>query len=141
MYNLSGIYYQIKSNCAIYLIFGIIFLILSKFWTVTEKNVKQLIGGIICILLAIGSIVYYGNVIMHPKISSHDGYFCSEHRVNTRILKMEYSFSNPQGRKPVFYLDVLSKKDIYPHDFQTNIKYRIFYETETNIIVKVEVID
>ena len=47
-------------------------------------------------------------------------------------------FANPNIAVAVFYLDVLTRKEIYPDDFSTEQKYRIFYEEESDIIVKVE---
>lgn len=141
MYNFGGIYYQMKSNAALFIVCGIVFLLLSRCWNQEKRNMKEIALGIICVLLAIISVAYYSYIIKNPKISIHEGYFFSEHRVNTHILKMEYSFTNEAGLKPVFYLDVLSKKEIYPDEFDSKQKYRIFYEEETDMIVKVETID
>lgn len=138
MYNLGGIYYQMKSNAILFLVLGIVFLILSRCWNMDKRNMKEMIIGLVCIALAIGSVIYYSVIINNPKISTHEGYYVSEQRVNTHILKMEYCFSNGDEIKPVFYLDVLTKKEIYPEEFDSNQKYRIFYEEESDMIVKVE---
>lgn len=138
MYNFSGIYYQMKSNAIIFAVLGVVFLIFSKCWNVDKRNTKEMIIGLVCVILAISSVVYYSIIIKKHKISTHEGYYVSEQRASPYILKMEYCFSNGNKRRPVFYLDVLSKKKIYPEDFNSKQKYRIFYETKTNIIVRVE---
>lgn len=141
MYNFGGIYYQMKSNAVLFVILGVVFLILSRCWNVDKRNVKEMIIGLACIILAVSSIIYYSIIINNPKILTHEGYYVSEHRVNKHILKMEYCFSNGDEIKPVFYLDVLTKKEIYPEEFNSEKMYRIFYEEETDMIVKVEEID
>ena len=51
---------------------------------------------------------------------------------------MEYSFSEIDGKKTWFYLDLLSKKEIIPEGFLEGEEYVICYEARTNIIVGVE---
>ena len=138
MYNLGGIYYQMKSNVMLFIVVGVVFLILSKCWNADKRSMKEMIIGLACIVLAIVSVIYYSFIINNPKISVHEGYYVSENRANTHILKMEYCFTNGEDIKPIFYLDVLTKKEIYPDDFSTKQKYRIFYEEESDMIVKVE---
>lgn len=138
MYNLGGIYYQMKSDAILYIVLGVVFLILSRCWNMDKRNTKEMIIGVVCIVLAIGSIIYYSIIINNSRISTHEGYYVSEQRVNTYILKREYCFSNEDETKPVFYLDVLTKKEIYPENFDSNQKYRIFYEEKSDVIVKVE---
>lgn len=138
MYNSGGIYYQMKSNAVLFVILGVVFLILSKCWNVDKRNINEMVIGLVCVVLAISSVIYYSIIINNPKILTHEGYYVSEQRVNTHILKMEYCFSNGDEIKPVFYLDVLTKKEIYPEEFDSEQKYRIFYEEKTDIIVRVE---
>ncbi len=138
MYNFSGIYYEMKSSCGFFLICGILLLLMSKFWVKSKKNIKEIVGGLVCVLLAIASMVYYMHIIKNPQVRTHEGYFVQENRAHRHLLMMEYSFTNEDGLKPVFNLDVLSKKEIYPDDFDKNIKYRIYYEEETYMIIKVE---
>lgn len=141
MYNLGGIYYQMKSNAVLFAILAVVFFVLSRFWNLEKRNMKEIIIGLVCIALAISSIIYYSIIINSPKILVYEGYYVSEHRVNTHILKMEYCFTNGEQIKPVFYLDGLTKKEIYPKNFETEQEYRIFYEEETDMIVKVEEIE
>lgn len=119
----------------------LIFLISSRFWVKEKRKAKELVLGIVCMFLAIGTITYYLYVIRNPKISIHEGFFIEEHRENRSVTRWEYVFTNDKGLKPVFYLDISSKKNIYPDDFETKNKYRIYFEERTDIIVKVELLE
>lgn len=47
-------------------------------------------------------------------------------------------FTNDGKPKLGVKLDVKSKKEIYPNDFEKDVKYRIYYEERTDIILRVE---
>lgn len=86
--------------------------------------------------------ICYLAYLFSPQIDSFQGVLYEEYR-NSRVapplpLTMEYSFSEVDGDKKVFYLDLLSKKEIIPEGFQKGEEYIVCYETRTNIIVKVE---
>ena len=141
MYNFRGIYYQMMTRIVVYAMVGILFILLSKCWIPQKRNLKKMLGGIIGIVLCLASIVYYSDIVKNSMILIHEGYFSREYRGNTGLFGMSYSFTNGDGVKPVFFLDVFSKKEIYPEDFNSQQKYRIYYENETNIIVCVEKIE
>ena len=46
MYNLSGLYYQMKSNALVFGVVGICFLLISRFWTKGSKNIKNFWIGV-----------------------------------------------------------------------------------------------
>ena len=138
MYNFEGIYFQMKSSAILFLVLGIVSLLLSRCWNMDKRDTKEMIIGLVCVMLAIGSVIYHSNIISNPKVLTHEGYYVSENRSYKHLLKMEYCFSKGDNLKPIFYLDVLTRKEIYPDDFSTEQKYRIFYEEESDIIVKVE---
>lgn len=124
----------------IYIIVMIIFLISSEFWHKKKRKTKYLVMSLVCILLTIGTIMYYSYVIKYPNIAIHEGFFIEERRERNSVTRWEYVFSNDGGLKPIFSLDIASKKNIYPEDFGTKNKYRIYFEQRTNIIVKVELL-
>lgn len=138
MYNLSGLYYVMKSNGVIFGLVGIIFFICSHFWDPKKKNMKDLKIGIIVVLCFTG---YYAYAIADLKISMHEGVFIEERRENPFLFRKEYCFSNEDGLKPVFCLDYFSKKEVYPEEFEKGIRYRIYYEKRTNIIVRVDKVE
>lgn len=80
-------------------------------------------------------------MINYPSISVHEGFFIEERSEFHSFFGMEYVFSNEDGLKPIFYLDIFSKKEIYPKEFVKDEMYRIFYEEKTEIIVWVEKIE
>lgn len=141
MYDLSGIYYQLKSDILVFGVVGLLFIISSHFWIIEKRNLKELAIGLICALLCIGSMGYHLYIIRNLQVSVHEGFFLRENRANPSIFRMEYSFTNENGLKPIFYLDVFSKKTLYPEKMSKEIEYRIYYEEKTNIIVRIEKIE
>ena len=141
MYDLSGLYYQMIVTGSAFGVVGLIFLICSRFWNSQKKNKKDLIIGIVSCILCVCTLGYYAYNISNAEISVYEGSFVEEHRENPYLLRMEYCFSNGEEIKPLFYLDVISKKKVYNADFEKNAKYRIYYEEQTDTIVKVEKID
>ena len=53
----------------------------------------------------------------------------------------EYVFWNGEGKRQVFYLDIFSKKEIFPNEFVSDQKYTIYFDEFTNVITKVESVD
>ena len=144
MYNFSGIIYRIWGVCGIVLILGIVCILFKRPW---EKNFKlkkcKLELGIIVFAICM-SLVYISRVAF-PNISSYTGEFVSTNR-NSRVapplpLTSEYVFWNGEGKKQVFYLDTLSKKEIIPYELETGKEYIIYFDDFTNVIVKIEAIE
>ena len=138
MYDLSGVYYQLIVDALVFGLVGVLFLLTSRFWIPEKKNKKDFLIGLICIVLCAGLLIYHGGIINDYKISMHEGEFVEERRENPYLFRKEYCFSNGTELKPLFYLDIFSKKKIYPADFEEGVRYRIYYEEKTDIIVKVE---
>lgn len=138
MYDLSGLYYQMKIDGLVFGLVGVLFLLDSRFWNLEKKNKKDLLIGLVCCTVCVCSLVYHYHVISDLKVSVHEGEFVEEHRESPYLFRMEYCFSNEGGVKPLFNLDIFSKKKIYPNNFEEDVKYRIYYEEKTNVIVKVE---
>ena len=102
---------------------------------------KDLKIGIIVVLCFICFTGFYAYAIADLKISMHEGVFIEERRENPFLFRKEYCFSNEDGLKPVFCLDYFSKKEVYPEEFEKGIRYRIYYEKRTNIIVRVDKVE
>ena len=97
------------------------------------------------IAFAIGMSLIYASRIVFPDVSSYTGEFIESHR-NSRVapplpVTSEYVFWNGEGKRQVFYLDVFSKKEIFPSEFEVHQKYTIYYDEFTNVIIKVEAIE
>ena len=110
MYNLSGLYYVMKSNGVVFGLVGIVFFICSHFWNPQKKNMKDLKIGIIVVLCFLCFTGYYAYAIADLKISMHEGVFIEERRENPFLFRKEYCFSNEDGLKPVFCLIIFQKK-------------------------------
>ena len=144
MYNFSGILYRIWGVCGVILILGVVCVLFEKPWA---KNVKirDYKLGLIMIAFAIGMSLIYASRIVFPDVSSYTGEFIESHR-NSRVapplpVTSEYVFWNGEGKRQVFYLDVFSKKEIFPSEFEVHQKYTIYYDEFTNVIIKVEAIE
>lgn len=143
MYNFSGIVYRIWGVSGIILLLGIICILIEKPWKKGFK-IKKCIFGVIAIIFALGLGIDYASRIVSPEISSYTGEFIRSNR-NSRVapplpLTNEYVFWNGEGKKQVFYLDVLSKKEIFPSDFEEGQEYMIYFDEVTNVIVRVDVV-
>ena len=144
MYNFSGIVYRIWGVSGIMLLLlGIICILLEKPWKKGFK-IKKCIFGVIAILFALGLGIDYASRIVSPNISSYTGEFIRSNRDSSVApplrLTYEYVFWNGEGKKQGFYLDVLSKKEIFPYDFEEGQEYIIYFDKGTNVIVRVDII-
>lgn len=88
-------------------------------------------------------LIYVSRVVF-PDVSSYTGEFIETHR-NSRVAPPlpftdEYVFWNGEGKRQVFYLDIFSKKEIFPYEFVSDQKYTIYFDEFTNVITKVEVL-
>ena len=144
MYNFSGVLYRIWGVCGVILILGVVCILFKKPWA---KNVKiqDCKLGLIAIALAICLGLIYASRIVSPDVSSYTGEFIESHR-NSRVappfpVTYEYVFWNGEGKRQVFYLDIFSKKEIFPYEFVSDQKYTIYFDEFTNVIIKVEAVE
>lgn len=139
--NYSGITYRIWAEAGVIVLIGIGCLLASGIRT--KSFSKQCFwAGVLCVVYGLGTAVYYIVQLVSPDVASLHGVFYEEYR-NSRVapplpFTMEYSFYDENNDSRVFYLDILSKKEIIPEGFLEDKEYIIYYETSTNIIVGVE---
>lgn len=151
MYMLDGLEYRLKLYGIFFLTAGLLCVIISKFWRFNKNDKskyqkkgsfdkKTLILGIVCFIISISSSGYYFYKIQNPEISVYEGVFIEEHRKgrNINLFNIKFTFDGGENPNPSFELDAFSKKKIYNEDFEKTSKHKIFYEDDTNIIVKVE---
>ena len=139
--NYSGIIYRIWAVGGAIVLLGIACLLVSGIRTKSFSK-QCFLAGVLCVVYGLGTAVYYIAQLVSPDVASIHGIFHEEYR-NSRVapplpFTMEYSFYDVNNDSRVFYLDVLSKKEIIPEGFLENKEYVIYYETSTNIIVGVE---
>lgn len=152
MYDYSGIVFRIWSMCGIlsgFIIFTIIFGIIIDIAMHKKIKIKAKIKEhktlLIILLLCILYALFLYSRIIFPNVESYTGEFIDSHR-NSRVapplpVTWEYVFWNGEGYKEAFYLDTFSKRKIYPYEFEENHKYRIYYDSITEVIVRVEDIE
>ena len=88
---------------------------------------------------------FYWFKVQNPQISSFDGTFCDSHSVShSQSLNHRFTFlpfpSHPDDREKDFYLDVRSKKEIFPDELVEGELYRIYYEETCSVIVRIDVL-
>lgn len=142
MYHYSGIVYRLWAVCGILALIGALCLLIAWRSRGDSRNRETVLAGVLCVLLAAALGIHYGYCLAKPDIQSFQGTFESEYR-NSRVapplpLTMEYTFRDTDGKAKVFYMDVLSKKEICSSGFEAGETYTVFYEGRTNIILKVE---
>lgn len=144
MYNFAGIYYRLWAVFGFFLAGSIVLALIEKPWK--EKfTLKKYRYAIVCILCTAIVGTEYISIITSPDIRSYSGEFINEKR-NSRVapplpFTKEYVFWDGEGLKNVYYLDVFSKREIYPNPFVKGEEYLIYYEEKSKIIVSVEKIE
>ena len=141
MNNFSGIVYRLWAEAGIVTLIGIACM-LKGFGADSKSRKQDFLASALCIGCGLALAVYYASCLCSPQVSSFEGSFYEEH-ANSRVapplpLTMEYSFLDGEKISHSFYLDVLSKKDIFSEDFRKDSEYTIWYEERTEIIVRVE---
>ena len=139
--NFSGIYYRLWGVCGIILFIGVMLLLFKKPWSESFEMKKCKIE-IVMIAFAVCLALVYVSRIVFPKVSSYTGVFVETHR-NSRVapplpLTYEYVFWNGDGKKKVVYLDILSKKEIIPFEFEVGQEYTLYYDEFTKVITRVQ---
>ena len=140
-YNYAGIVFRLRGECTMFILLGVVCIVISCAEQKTNK--RDFLVGICTIILGVALGVHYGMCILNPCVESLRAEYDSEER-NSRVspglpFTMEYIFYDNKYHN--FYLDVFSKKEIYPDEFIEGNEYVIYYDKETKIIVGVEAIN
>lgn len=144
MFNFSGVLYRIWGVCGVILVLGVACILLNRPWA-RKVKIKDCKLGLIMIAAAIGLSLLYASRIVFPGVLSYTDEFIDSHR-NSRVapplpVTNEYVFWNGEGKKQTLYLDIFSKKEIFPDDFVSDRKYTIYFDEFTNVFVQVECIE
>lgn len=93
----------------------------------------------------IGRVPVNLSKIVFPNVASYTGAFESSYRDSSVAPPLPvtygYCFWNGEGKKPIFYLDIYSKRKIFPEEFKEAQEYTIYYDKLTKIIVKVDMVE
>lgn len=144
MVNSGGLIYRIFAVGVIFLLFAVLLFCIRKY---SNSKKVQKTEAIIALVIAVYSLFYIGFYTykaFSPDVQYHDGYISREYRASSVApplpFTMAYVFTDSDNLKPTFYLDSFSRKEICPQGFDKDVKYRVYYEKDTNIILAVEVI-
>ena len=141
MYNFSGVMYRIWGVCGVILMLGFVCLLFERPWKKSFK-IQNCKLGLIMIAFSVCLGLIYVSRIVFPDVSSYTGEFV-ESRRNSRVapplpVTYEYVFWNGEGKRHVLYLDIFSKKEIFPSELESGQKYIVYFDEFTNVITKVE---
>lgn len=137
----DGIIYRIWGVCGCIFLIGVLCILIEKPWK-NQFTLERFGLGIFIIGIAFSLGIFYLSRIISPSINYFDGMFVSENRNSTIApplpLTYEYIFSTQEEKDPVVYIDVISKKNVFPEKFVEGNHYRIYFDELTRIIVHVE---
>lgn len=141
MYNFSGVMYRIWGVCGVILMLGFVCLLFERPWKKSFR-IRNCKLGLIMLAFSVCLGLIYVSRIVFPDVSSYTGEFVESHR-NSRVapplpVTYEYVFWNGEGKRQVLYLDIFSKKEIFPSEFERGQKYVVYFDDFTNVITKVE---
>ena len=143
MYNYSGIWFRIWGVCGIILLLPIVSWLFHCPWK-KKVRIQGMKTEIIAVIGVIVLTLYYLSRIVFPNVASYTGAFESSYRDSSVAPPLPvtygYCFWNGEGKKPIFYLDIYSKRKIFPEEFKEAQEYTIYYDKLTKIIVKVDMV-
>ena len=138
----SVIWYRIWATYLILFIVGIVLILIEKPWKKPIKFVK-LIPGLLAIIFALlFGIEAYSRIEKPDGFSTYTGAFIEEYhdaRESPPLGYMwSYCFWDGVDKKPIFHMDSLSKKHIFPEDFIEGETYTVYYDKSTEDILGIE---
>lgn len=142
MYSVSGITYRIIAVGGMMLLLSVGLFVLGTFVTAGEKHSYRL-WGTVTLVFAFLYCSYFGYKALKPTVEIHEGYLEKEYR-DSRVapplpFTHAYVFTNNGDVMPRYYLDTFSKKEILGEELISGVLYRVYYEKDTRIILKVEI--
>ena len=138
MYNFAGLYHRIWSVSGKLLFIVAICIFFEKPWK-KKFTIKKYCYELVATVLAIGYALVMLSRICFPDVMSYTGEFCYANNDSSIIsYNNKYVFKNGKGEKSLFYLDDSSQKQICPDEFNEGESYRIYFDSLTKVIVKVE---
>ena len=145
MYNYSGITYRLWGECGIIALLGIVCLVIAFISSKPESLKRNSVIGIVALVTAVLSSLEYVSSIKNPDIQVFEGTYSEGYR-DSRVapplpFTWKYRFVDTEGTNGNYYIDTFTKKEIFNEDLIKGERYRIYYEADTQIIVKIEPIE
>ena len=139
MYNYSGILYRIYAVAVPTFLLGLLLVIIALKMPLIKRKSELIFAGIVILIsILLGCFYLYKSI--NPTISYCEGYIVEERGYNKVPVTTAYVFATDENdEKKIIYLDAFSRKSIIENKLFNDVKYRIFYEKDTRIIVLVEI--
>lgn len=140
-YNYSGLWYDFYHWCS-WLAYAVLAFILVRPWKEGIKSKSMLLMSLF-VLFSLFMVLLRGSRIISPDIATLTDTYKYCYRYERTTYEYVVQYPNEEKLKS-FYLDSSSKKKIFPNhsdELEKDCRYKISYETESRIIVRVEKID
>lgn len=142
MYNFSGITYRLWGECGMIALLGVMCLVTAFLSAKPDFSKRASVIGIAALLVAFLFSLEYLSSLRNPDIQIFEGTYSDGYR-DSRVapplpLTWGYRFFDSEGKSSTFYLDVLSKKEIFDEDFLEDDLYCVYYDAQTQIIVRID---
>ncbi len=146
-YNISGLIWPAITRGGLWLIGTLIFLIESRFWNAEKRKIKSLVVACIFLVATIAYTSHFINQATNLKVEMCEGVFVKEQsRSRIALFTREYEFRDSYGKDTWCHIDSISRRfgvwpekdGVWPEGFEEGVRYRVYYDANTDIIVKVE---
>ena len=154
--NTIGLWYRVWAVGGVILLLGGAAVVLHiSLWSNKTKREKahekkkfktDLIVYSIILLIELTVTICFLYKAIHPNIECYTGSYEYSQRTSRVApplpLTSEYVFYNEGDKyKQGFYIDVISRKRIFPEELVEGTNYRVWFDKETKVILKIEAID
>ena len=144
MYNFSGLIVMILGIFGLMFLLGVVCILIEKPWKKGVKLKKYLLGIVVVAIAVCMSLVLVHHIVV-PNVSSYTGEFVKTNRTSRggRFLPIfdQYIFWNGEEKRQTYYLDVFSKKEIFPGELEEGKVYTVYFDEYTNTIVRVDIVE
>ena len=137
----DGIIYRIWAVSGVIVLIGLVILVLSR----APKERHDIRFGVFMILFGAGIALFLFSRIAFPSVEIDEGTYLYSER-NSRAAPPlpftdEYVFDFGRELKDSVYLDVFSRKKLFPEGFTEGQLYQVTYDSVTHVILDVEALD
>lgn len=139
MYNTNGLLYRVFILGIPLILLTVLSLLIIFKVEKKKKKKTEVVFFLLGLVFAIGYSCFFAYKAYNPNIVFVDGYYLRFRQTSTVPLSHDFVFDiDNEELHPSFHMDDFSRKKIYPNEFSKKIKYRVYYEKNTKIIVKIE---
>lgn len=137
----DGIIYRIWAEAGVIVLIGIVLIVLSK----APKERCDIRFGVFSILFGMGIALFLIGRIAFPSVEIDEGTYLYSER-NSRAAPPlpftdEYVFDFGRELKDSVYLDVFSRKKLFPEGFTEGELYQVTYDSVTHVILDAEALE